>query len=321
MDPDEKLAIREYDRTWPDHFAKLAARVNTALGHLVSRIEHIGSTAVPGLAAKPIIDFDVVLESQADLPEAIRRLAMLGYVHEGDLGIRGREAFFSPTDEARHHLYVLVAEAPELRRHIVFRDALRADPALRDAYTALKRSLAKKHSEDRVAYNAGKSAFVLATLNAAAGRIGSAGNTPRRRRSARIILLNERRQVLLIKFVVARKGQPFTFWATPGGGVKNNETDLDAARRELREELGLDIDLTGPVHSHTSEFEHEGELVRNADTFFVGECAVCMPKLQSVTEAERAAMKALRWWSVTEIEETSEVIFPSDLAEVIRSAS
>jgi 8-oxo-dGTP diphosphatase len=147
---------------------------------------------------------------------------------------------------------------------------------------------------------------------------GGSTISARRRRSARIILLNGRWQVLLIKFVVERQGQPFTFWATPGGGVENDETDVDAARRELREELGLDIDLMGPVHSHTSEFEHAGEMVSNTDIFFVGESDVPMPELRSATEAERAAMKALRWWSVTEIEGTGDVIFPSDLGKIIQ---
>jgi GrpB-like predicted nucleotidyltransferase (UPF0157 family) len=164
IDRDEdQLVICEYDQTWTDQFAKLAARLNPVMGALVSRIEHIGSTAVPGLAAKPIIDLDVVLFSAADLPEAIGRLSRIGYVHEGDLGITGREAFICPPEEARHHLYVLSTEAEELRRHVAFRDALRADPVLREDYAALKRSLAK-HSRDRVSYTAGKSAFIMSAL-------------------------------------------------------------------------------------------------------------------------------------------------------------
>src|SRR5947207_8528654 len=157
------LLIREYDPTWPDCFAVLAARVQTALGNLVLRIEHIGSTAVPGLAAKPVVDLDVVV-SRADAPEVIRRLAGLGYVHEGDLGMTGREAFGCPSGETRHHLYVVAEAADELRRHVAFRDALRADPALRERYAALKRSLTAQHPLDRKAYTEGKSAFIAAAL-------------------------------------------------------------------------------------------------------------------------------------------------------------
>lgn len=157
------LLIREYDRTWPDRFATLAARVRAAMGDIVLKVEHIGSTAVPGLPAKPVVDLDVVV-SPADVPEAIRRLASLGYVHEGDLGIVGREAFRTPSGEMRHHLYVVVEGAPELLRHIGFRDALRTDPALRQQYAALKRSLAAQHPHDRNAYTEGKSDFITAAL-------------------------------------------------------------------------------------------------------------------------------------------------------------
>jgi GrpB-like predicted nucleotidyltransferase (UPF0157 family) len=160
----EHIVIANYDSTWPEVFAKLAARAKQALGALAQRIEHVGSTAVPGLAAKPIIDLDAVVSSQQDLPEAIRRLATLSYVHEGTLGIAGREAFRWPPGESRHHLYVVTADSAELARHLAFRDALRSDLALREAYMALKRSLAERFAHDREAYNSGKAAFIESAL-------------------------------------------------------------------------------------------------------------------------------------------------------------
>src|SRR5262245_23285042 len=86
------VILVDYDPRWPDLCEQLRAAVAEVLGDLVVIVEHVGSTAVPGLAAKPIIDIDVVVPSLADIPEAIRRLAILGYVHRGDLGIPGREA-------------------------------------------------------------------------------------------------------------------------------------------------------------------------------------------------------------------------------------
>jgi GrpB-like predicted nucleotidyltransferase (UPF0157 family) len=161
MNPDtDPLLIREYDPSWPDQFSDLASRVTAALGALRLRVEHVGSTAVPGLAAKPVIDMDVVLASLSDLPEAIRRLGVLGYVHEGDLGIVGREAFHWPPGEARHHLYVLIAGADELRRHLAFRDALLSNRIIRDAYSELKKDLALRYSHDRKSYTEAKSAFI-----------------------------------------------------------------------------------------------------------------------------------------------------------------
>ena len=156
----DPVLIHDYDPAWPDTFLNLAARVKGALGSLVVTIEHIGSTAVPELAAKPIIDLDVVLASPADLPKAIQLLGTIGYTHEGDLGVTGREAFRSPPDAAHHHVYLLAAGATELGRHLAFRNAMRADRDLRDKYSALKRSLAKQYKDDRPAYTEAKSAFI-----------------------------------------------------------------------------------------------------------------------------------------------------------------
>jgi GrpB-like predicted nucleotidyltransferase (UPF0157 family) len=165
LNHDDLVLIQDYDPSWPDAFIKLAVRVKAALGSLVVTTEHVDSTSVPGLAAKPIIDLDVVLSSRADLSEAIRLLRSIGYVHEGDLGIVGREAFRSPLGEPRHHLYLLIEGADELRRHLAFRDALRADEALQDTYAALKRALIEAHRGGRSGYTEAKSALIFATLS------------------------------------------------------------------------------------------------------------------------------------------------------------
>jgi len=159
------ILIREYDPAWPIQFDNLSHRISDSLGTIVRRIEHIGSTSVPNLAAKPIIDLDVVLGSRSDLPDAIRLLEKIGYVHEGNLGIVGREAFRSPMNQIRHHLYVVIEGAEELRRHIAFRDALRRDEALRSNYEQLKRALAHQYADDRSSYSEAKSAFITAIVN------------------------------------------------------------------------------------------------------------------------------------------------------------
>jgi GrpB-like predicted nucleotidyltransferase (UPF0157 family) len=164
MKNDDAVLIEDYDPGWPNVFSELAARAMGALGSLAVGVEHIGSTAVPGLAAKPIIDLDVVIALPSDLAEAIQCLSNLGYVHEGDLGITGREAFRPPSDMPPHHLYVLSAEADELRRHLAFRDALRANGDLRNSYGALKRSLAEEHRQNRGSYTKGKAALITSVV-------------------------------------------------------------------------------------------------------------------------------------------------------------
>ena len=167
----DEVVIVEYDPRWPALFAQIAARVRAAFagGPLIG-IEHVGSTSVPGLSAKPVIDIDVVIPSRADLPDATARLAALGYVHQGDGGIPTREAFREPPGTPRHNLYVCAGDSPELRRHLAFRDWLRAHPEDARRYGRLKRDLAARHGADRDAYCEDKTAFVRAILAKADGR-------------------------------------------------------------------------------------------------------------------------------------------------------
>ena len=161
----EPVEILDYDPEWPAQFAEIAARVRVAFadGPLLA-VEHVGSTAIVGLAAKPVIDMDVVVPSLSDVPDAIARLAALGYVHEGDKGVPGREAFLWPLGTARHHLYLCVCDNAEYHRHIAFRNYLRAHPDEARRYAALKRDLAERFRDDRTAYSEGKREFVEAVL-------------------------------------------------------------------------------------------------------------------------------------------------------------
>jgi GrpB-like predicted nucleotidyltransferase (UPF0157 family) len=175
----DQLVIVDYDPAWPGLFAELSVTIAGALRSIAPRIEHIGSTAVQGLAAKPIIDLDVVLASSLDLPKAIHLFAALGYAHQGDLGVKGREAFRWP-GRVRHHVYVLIEGAAELRRHIAFRDALRANAVIRDEYARLKRLLGTQYAGDRDAYTAGKSDFIRATIGPLSGDCRCSSSSPGR---------------------------------------------------------------------------------------------------------------------------------------------
>jgi GrpB-like predicted nucleotidyltransferase (UPF0157 family) len=168
------VQIVEYDPQWPLEFERLKGVLWNTLGELAESIEHVGSTSVPGLAAKPILDVDVVIGSRQQLPAVVEKLAGLGYVHVGDQGIAGREALDRlgrdvPRDGAgwpwmEHHLYVCARDSRELARHLFFRDYLRQNPQARDEYAALKRDLARRFRDEREAYTQAKTAFVEGVL-------------------------------------------------------------------------------------------------------------------------------------------------------------
>lgn len=154
------VVVVDYDPNWPGLFETLRSRIASSIGDLAQTIEHVGSTAVPGLAAKPVIDMDILLRSASDLRAAIRRLASFGYVHQGNLGILDREAFAAPPDQPAHHLYVCPPESAEFRRHVLLRDYLRSHPDDARSYGELKRALAAGCAQDRTAYAEGKRLFV-----------------------------------------------------------------------------------------------------------------------------------------------------------------
>jgi len=163
------LVVADYDERWPAYFEELARPVHEALADLGAEVEHVGSTSVPGLAAKPIVDIDVVVGASEDVPRAIERLRSLGYVYQGDKGIEGREAFMWPPGARRHHLYVVVRGSPPHVAHVEFRDYLRGHPDRAREYGALKKELAERHADDSLAYGEAKTEFVTGVLRAARG--------------------------------------------------------------------------------------------------------------------------------------------------------
>jgi GrpB-like predicted nucleotidyltransferase (UPF0157 family)/GNAT superfamily N-acetyltransferase len=155
------VEVVPYDPQWPARFAEESAAVHAALGDTVIRIEHIGSTSVPGLAAKPIIDMLPLVRSVAELGGRIPAMAAIGYLPRGEFGLPGRCYFVKGTAYARRvHCHAYAIDHPEVERHLAFRDYLRAHPVARDAYAALKIEMAQRHPADIVAYMDGKDALI-----------------------------------------------------------------------------------------------------------------------------------------------------------------
>lgn len=157
------IEIVDYDDRWPAQFAQLRKRLLSALAPLAVRIEHVGSTAVRGLAAKPKLDVVVVVRPD-DVQAAIDRLAAIGFEHQGDLGVRGREALKGPDGGNAYHVYVCVENSEPLQAQLAFRDHLRARPETAAEYAALKRELAARFGADRDAYTRAKSEFIQRVL-------------------------------------------------------------------------------------------------------------------------------------------------------------
>jgi GrpB-like predicted nucleotidyltransferase (UPF0157 family) len=162
------IAVVDYDPGWPEAFERLRSHVWAVLSDVAVGIEHVGSTAVPGLAAKRVIDIDIVVRDDVGVRSAIGRLATLGYVHKGNLGIEGREAFANPpTELPEHNLYVCPAGSVPLGNHIAVRDYLRAHPGTAQRYGELKKQLATTFRHDIGSYIDGKTAFILEILRGA----------------------------------------------------------------------------------------------------------------------------------------------------------
>ena len=159
----QHVIVVPYDRTWPERAAQEAASLRRALGENCLAVHHIGSTAVEGLAAKPILDFLPVVRSLAGADACRGALEALGYEYLGEFGIPGRRYLRKGGDERTHQVHIFAADDREnIVRHLAVRDYLRTHPAAREAYGALKRELAARFPYDIEAYCDGKDAFVKA---------------------------------------------------------------------------------------------------------------------------------------------------------------
>jgi GrpB-like predicted nucleotidyltransferase (UPF0157 family) len=158
------IQVVDYDPDWRRIFCQLRDQIWPSVRDVAVAIEHVGSTSVPGMAAKPVIDMDVIIATVADLPLLKLRLGSLGYEHRGNLGVDDREAFLSPENLASHHLYACVQNSLALQNHIAVREYLRTHPAEAAEYSTLKKRLADRFSNERERYVESKTDFILSIL-------------------------------------------------------------------------------------------------------------------------------------------------------------
>lgn len=165
--PSLPIVIADYDPRWAAMYAEESARVQSVIGEWLLGIEHVGSTSVPGLAAKPVVDIMPGLRSLDDSPHIVEPLQKLGYQYfpEHEDVMPERRYFALPAGaehrgRRRFHLHIVETKSAFWRRHLAFRNYLRAHPETAEEYAALKRRLAAEYGSDRVGYTEAKSEFI-----------------------------------------------------------------------------------------------------------------------------------------------------------------
>ena len=154
----KRVVVVPYDEAWKNAFEEIKTEIEAEIGGLIIGIEHVGSTSVEGMSAKPCIDIDVIIKDYSVFGEIVRKLGAIGYIHEGDLGIQDREAF-KYADKPHlmtHHLYVCPRDSEELHRHIAFRDFLRKNPEAVKKYSRVKETAAQLFPDEIEQYIAFK---------------------------------------------------------------------------------------------------------------------------------------------------------------------
>lgn len=165
----------DYEAAWPELFERERQALAEAFGPCALTIEHVGSTSVPGLAAKPVIDIAVGTDRYPLPDEVIQRVVALGYEHKGEFGIPRRHYFSRHSAPYSVHVHANVITSDDYRNHVLFRDYLRAHAEAARQYQALKRDLAARLVDDFETYTDSKTDFVHSTLEKARAWRESAG--------------------------------------------------------------------------------------------------------------------------------------------------
>mgnify|MGYP002777060727 CR=1 FL=1 len=161
-----KVEVVSHDPQWRSQFEVEATAIAAALSTNAVTVHHIGSTAIPGIYAKPIIDLLVEVHTIKQIDEQTTAMQALGYEALGEFGIPGRRYFrkHNALGDRTHHVHVFQSGSPEIKRHLAFRDYLRTHPAEAQAYSQLKQALAQQHPHDIEAYMDGKDGFIRRSI-------------------------------------------------------------------------------------------------------------------------------------------------------------
>ncbi len=286
-------------------------------------IQHVGSTAIPGLSAKPIIDIQIAVDSLFAIQQtAINILKSLGYEYWADnpdpermFFVKGMPPF---GDKRTHHVHIVEPASKHWQGKIQFRDYLKSHPEAVQEYEELKVALAKQHTYNRELYTNAKTEFVNSILNKIQSEMSI-----NIRRTARAIILNPNNEVLLLKIndkpLHEKEHQSQkSFWVTVGGEVENNEPIEEALKRELREEVGI---INTVQFALIAYGEHilpwKGLPTRFIEKFFIVHTESINLGDRDLTNDEVKVIGEYRWWSINDLLNTKEMIFPGCLAGLV----
>ena len=160
--PHRRIEVVPYDPHWAQEYERASEEVMTALGSNLLAIHHIGSTSIPAIRAKPVIDILAVVADLVAVDQRTAEMERLGYEVMGEFGIAGRRYFRRDDSTGRrtHHVHAFAQGSPHVARHLAFRDFMRSHPKVADEYGELKQKLAAMHPHDMNAYMDGKNGFI-----------------------------------------------------------------------------------------------------------------------------------------------------------------
>ena len=329
--------VADYRQDWPARAAALITELYAGLGPHAVLIEHIGSTSIPGMAAKDVLDLQV---STTDLEAAASAfdpmLHDLGFErsrYERDHVPAGRQD--DPDLWAKRlwtrksqpagdvNLHVRLRGSPNERLALLFRDWFRAHAGAVPAYAGFKQALSAMSTG--IGDYADTKDWVVDVVNVAAEEWAAATGwrvpePPIRRRAGRVIVVNAAAQVLLLHgFDPARPAEPY--WITIGGGLNEGETPAEAAARELREESGIRAtaaQLGDPVWHELTRFPFDHRDYLQDQDFFLLRVGSPEVTTDGLDEEEATIILGHRWWSVADLESTDEQFYPVELPRLLR---